>query len=251
MNKLRFLGILFILVFWSLISFFGLINELFLSNPFNTLKEIFVLFSEKEILVDILVTVSRVLTGFVFSMLIGIPFGIFFGYFKKIEAFTEPLVNLFRYTPASAIVPLSILWFGIGEMQKYFIVFFGTFPFIVLYVAYAVSSVEKKFINSAYLLGKNTRNIISKVIFPKSLPEIYEICRIELGGAWALVILAEIIVSTKGLGHRLILSQRFLQTETLFAQIIIIIAIGFGFDFILKKGYQKFFPWAEQNIVVK
>jgi len=245
-NKTFLPGILIILVIWTLFSLTN-VNSLFIPSPQSTIKELFILFSQKNIIIDIIITVSRVLVGFFCAMIIGIPLGLILGNFIKLEKITEPIVSLFRYTPTSALVPLTILWFGIGNIQKYFIVFFGTFPFIVLYVTNAVASIEKRLYHSAKALGANKKTIITKVCLPKTLPDIYEICRIELGGAWALIILAEIVASTTGLGYRLILAQRFLQTSVLFAELIIIIAIGYMFDLFLRKGYKHFFPWTEKN----
>lgn len=245
--QLYLAGTLAILVVWSALTFSGAIGEFFLSNPVITFGELIKLFTEKGIVNDILITVSRAFIGFSAAALIGVPIGVFLGTFRRIEAFVEPMINLFRYVPSAAIIPLAILWFGIGETQKYFIVFFGTFPFIVLYTTYAVATIEKKLFHVAYSLGVKTKSLLSRVIFPKALPEIYEILRIELGGAWGLVIMAEIVAATTGLGHKLILSQRFLQTPVLFAEIIIILLIGLVTDQTLKIGYKKFFPWAEKN----
>lgn len=245
--KLYFLGIIIILAIWIIITSLNLVNSLFIPSPFATLKELLSLFIEKNIIQDIFVTIVRVFIGFLAAMLIGIPLGLFLGNFRKMEIITEPLVNLFRYTPTSALVPLTILWFGIADIQKHFIVFFGAFPFIVLYITNSVASIDKKIHDSARALGANAKAILTKVTFPKSLPDIYEICRIELGGAWGLIILAEIVAATQGLGHRLILAQRFLQTPTLFAELIIIITIGFSFDLLLRKGHKRFFPWSERN----
>lgn len=243
------LGIISIFLFWSAITFSGIVSGLFLSNPLDTFTKVMLLFTENGILPDVLITISRVIVGFAVSLSIGIPLGLFLGTFSRIEAFTEPLINLFRYIPAAAVVPLAILWFGIGETQKYFIVFFGTFPFVVLYTTYAIASVEKKLFYSAYSLGADTKTVLGRVALAKALPQIYEICRIELGGAWGLIILAEIVAATTGLGHRLILSQRFLQTPALFAVILIILAVGLAADQTMKFGYKKLFPWAEKNKV--
>lgn len=239
-------GILSLLFVWAFITFSGLANELFLSNPVETFFAMVELFTVGNIIADIEVSVLRVFAGFLLAALIGIPLGVFIGTFRSVDAFTNPSISLIRFIPPAAFVPLAIVWFGIGDLQKLAIIFFGTFPFIVLYVSNAVANIEKKLFYSGYSLGANTRKVLSKIVLPKALPEIYDICRIELGGAWSLVILAEIVASTVGIGHRLVLAQRFLQTSTMIAEIIIILAIGLAVDQAFRKGYKIFFPWTEK-----
>ncbi len=244
--SLRLFGLSFIFLLWALISSLRAVNPLFLPSPPDTLSALSTLLFEKGILSDFLISLSRVLAGFLLAVILGIPFGFALSLFPMFGKTFGGSVDLLRYVPAVAYIPLSIVWLGIGDAQKVFIILAGTIPFIVLYTARAVASVEKKHLDTAHALGLSKLQTVSRVVFPSVSPELFDICRIELGGAWALVIVAELVAATSGIGHRLVLSQRFLQTEFLFAEILLIALIGFCFDFGLRAWFAHLFPWTDK-----
>lgn len=240
-------GIIFIVLIWSLLSYGGLVKPIFLSDPLTTIENIFNLVVNKGILKDALVSILRVFAGFILAIIIGVPLGILAGTYKPIEAFIEANIGFLRYIPVAAFIPLAILWFGVGELEKIFLIFIGVLSYTVLYVSVAAANVEKEYLEAASTLGANNRQLLTKVIIPRALPNIWDICRIEMGGAWALVILAEIVAANSGLGYRLVLAQRFLHTADIFAIIILIGLIGLIIDFLFKITYTKLFPWAEKS----
>lgn len=240
-------GIIFIILIWSLLSYGGLVKPIFLSDPLTTIENVFNLIFSKGILKDALVSILRVFTGFLLAIVIGVPLGILAGTYKPIEAFIEANISFLRYIPVAAFIPLAILWFGVGELEKIFLIFIGVLSYTVLYVSVAAANVEKEYLEAASTLGAKNRQLLTKVIVPRALPNIWDICRIEMGGAWALVILAEIVAANSGLGYRLILAQRFLHTADIFAIIILIGLIGLIIDFLFKITYIKLFPWAEKS----
>ena len=134
-------GIAFFVLFvaaWSVATFGGFVSKIFLADPLTMLREGYALFAEHGFIRDVGVTVWRVLGGFVLAAAIGVPLGIAMGAYKPIEAFFEPFVSFARYLPASAFIPLLILWAGIGETQKLLVIFIGVFFQIVLMVAVIV-----------------------------------------------------------------------------------------------------------------
>ena len=144
---------------------------------------------------------------------------------------------------------MAILWFGVSETEKIFLIFIGILPYIILYTSVAAANVEKEYIEVGKTFGANEWQILKKIILPRALPNIWDMARIEMGGAWALVVLAEVIAANSGLGYRLILAQRFLHTTDIFALIIIIGLIGFMIDQLFRIGYFYLFPWAEKSKV--
>src|SRR6201999_700344 len=127
---------------------------------------------------DIGMTVWRVLGGFVLAALVAVPIGVLMGAYKPIEAFFEPFVSFARYLPASAFIPLLILWAGIGEMQKLLVIFIGSVFQIVLMVAVTVGSVRRDLVEAAYTLGANANSIVARVLIPSAAPDIFEILRL-------------------------------------------------------------------------
>jgi len=242
-------GTLLIILVWAILSYLRIVSPIFLSTPTETLKNIYNLFINDDILKDVFVSIVRVVSGFVLALMVGLPLGIFCGVFKKIEAFLETNISFLRYIPVAAFIPLAILWFGVSEAEKTFLIFIGVLPYVILYTSVAAANVEKEYIEVGKTFGANDWQLLKKIILPRALPNIWDMARIEMGGAWALVILAEIIASNSGLGYRLILAQRFLHTTDIFALIIIIGSIGFIIDQLFKLGYFYMFPWAEKSKV--
>jgi NitT/TauT family transport system permease protein len=241
------LGIAFFVVFvaaWSAATFGGFVSRTFLADPLTMLSEGWILFAQHKFAFDIGMTVWRVLGGFVLAAIVGVPLGIAMGAYKPIEAFFEPFVSFARYLPASAFIPLLILWAGIGETQKLLVIFIGVFFQIVLMVAVIVGSTRRDLVEAAYTLGANASGIVRRVLLPSAAPQIAETLRLVLGWAWTYVIVAELIGASSGIGHMITDSQALLNTGQIIFGIIVIGVIGLVSDFAFKWGNQKLFPWS-------
>jgi NitT/TauT family transport system permease protein len=193
---------------------------------------------------DIGMTVWRVLGGFAIAAALALPLGVLMGTYKPIEAFFEPFVSFARYLPASAFIPLLILWAGIGEAQKLAVIFIGSFFQLVLMIAVTVSNTRRDLVEAAYTLGVSDRGLIRRVLIPGAAPEIAETLRMVLGWAWTYVIVAELIGSSSGIGHMIIDSQALLATGQIIFGIIVIGVIGLISDFLFKWGNRRLFPWS-------
>ena len=241
------LGILFFVLFvaaWSWATFGGYIAPTFLADPLTMLSEGWHLLTRHGFLFDIGVTIWRVVGGFVLAALVAVPLGIAMGTYKPLEAFFEPFVSFARYLPASAFIPLLILWAGIGEAQKLLVIFIGSVFQLVLMVAVAVGNTRRDLVEAAYTLGAQDWGIIRRVLLPSSAPEIAEILRLVLGWAWTYVIVAELIGSSSGIGHMITDSQALLNTGQIIFGIIVIGLIGLISDFLFKAANRWLFPWS-------
>ena len=241
------LGVGFFVVFvaaWSFATFGGFVSRTFLADPVTMLREGYALFAQYGFAKDVGITVWRVLGGFVIAAILGVPLGIAMGAFKPIEAFFEPFVSFARYLPASAFIPLLILWAGIGEAQKLLVIFIGVFFQIVLMVAVIVGSTRRELVEAAYTLGAGPRGIVQRVLLPNAAPQIAETLRLVLGWAWTYVIVAELIGASSGIGHMITDSQALLNTGQIIFGIIMIGLIGLVSDFAFKGANQKLFPWS-------
>jgi NitT/TauT family transport system permease protein len=240
------LGILFFALFvagWAWATLGGHVSRLFLADPLTMLREGWQLIAAYGFLYDIAITIWRVVGGFVLAALIAVPVGVAMGTYKSVEALFEPFVSFARYLPASAFIPLLILWAGIGEAQKLAVIFIGAVFQIVLMVAVAVGNTRRDLVEAAYTLGARDWGIVARVLIPSSAPEIAEILRLVLGWAWTYVIVAELIGSSSGIGHMITDSQALLATGQIIFGIIVIGLIGLVSDFLFKALNRWLFPW--------
>jgi NitT/TauT family transport system permease protein len=235
----------FFLVIWSILTYGGLIDPLFLPSPGRVFQAGWDLFAEFSFATDILNSVYRVMVGFIAAALIGVPLGLIMGTFKAAEAITEPVVGFIRYMPASAFIPLFILWLGIGDVEKVAIIFVGSFFQLILMVAVVAKNVHKDLLETAYTLGAGRFHVIRKVLLPASLPGIVDTLRIIVGWAWTYIIVAELVASASGIGYMIISSQRMLRTGNIIFGILTIGMLGLITDYFCKWLYDKLFPWVE------
>ncbi len=241
------LGIAFFILFflaWGVATFGGFVSKTFLADPLTMLQEGWNLLTVYGFINDIGITVWRVVGGFVIAAVLAVPLGIAMGAYKPIEAFFEPFISFARYLPASAFIPLLILWAGIGETQKMMVIFIGSFFQIVLMVAVTVGGIRRDLVEAAYTLGASDTGIVRRVLLPGSAPDIAEILRLVLGWAWTYVIVAELIGSSSGVGHMITDSQALLNTGQIVFGIIVIGVIGLISDFLLKFVNQRLFSWS-------
>lgn len=240
------LGVSFFVLFvaaWALATNGGYVSKTFLADPVTMLEDGWELMTRFGFAHDIAMTVWRVVGGFAVAAVIAVPAGILMGAFKPVEAALEPFVSFARYLPASAFVPLLILWAGIGELQKLLVIVIGSVFQICLMVAIAVGGTRRDLVEAAYTLGSTGRSVVRRVLIPANAPDIAEILRLVLGWAWTYVIVAELIGSSSGIGHMIIESQALLATGQIIFGIIVIGVIGLVSDFAFKALNRALFPW--------
>jgi NitT/TauT family transport system permease protein len=241
------LGAAFFILFfaaWAIVTFGGVIDGMFLKDPWYTLTTGWTLFTEFGFIKDVGITIWRVVGGFFLAAIVAVPLGIAMGAFKPIEAFLEPFVSFARYLPASAFIPLLILWAGIGETQKLLVIFIGSVFQIILMVAVIVGSTRQDLVEAAYTLGADSAGIVKRVMLPGAAPQIAECLRLVLGWAWTYVIVAELVGSSSGIGHMIMDSQRLLDTGQMIFGIFCIGVIGLVSDLIFKWMNRRMYPWA-------
>ncbi len=181
--------------------------------------------------------------GGLLSALIALPLGLLIGSYKAVQAFLEPLTDFIRYMPAVAFIPLVMLWIGIDESSKVAIIFIGTFFQMVLMVAEDVRRVPMAQIEAAQTMGATREELIRLVIFPSAKPALLDTLRVTMGWAWTYLVVAELVAANSGLGYAILKAQRFLQTDKIFASMMLIGVIGLLTDQLFRAFHRKAFPW--------
>jgi NitT/TauT family transport system permease protein len=241
---LMILSIAVSLVLWFIISNLGVVESLFLPSPAQVLSGMQRLWASGDLQKDIFYSLFRVLAGFLLAAIVSIPIGMLMGTFASIRALLEPIVGIIRYMPAPAFIPLLILYFGLDETPKILLIFIGTLFFNTLMVMDAVKFVPKELIETTYTLGGNRKKVLLQVIFPHILPSVIDCCRVNMAASWNLVIVAELVAATEGLGRRISVAQRFLKTDEIFAGLIVIGLIGLAIDLLFRLLLRISCKWA-------
>jgi len=236
-------GLVLPLLAWGLLSMFGGVSPVFLPGPEKVLMRIVSWATEDDLLGDALISTMRVVAGWALSALFALPLGLFIGSWRAVQALLEPLTDFIRYMPAVAFIPLVMLWVGIDEGAKVAIIFIGTFFQMVLMVAEDVRRVPMAQIEAAQTMGATRKEVLEKVILPSAKPALLDTLRVTMGWAWTYLVVAELVAASSGLGFAILKAQRFLQTDKIFAGILLIGFIGLAIDQLFRLLHRKAFPW--------
>lgn len=231
---LRALSLLVPLGLWVGLSAAGTVDPTFLPSPTATWHAALDMAASGELATDTLASLRRVLAGFTIALAISIPTGFAMGTWPFALAALEPIIGLVRYMPAGAFIPLLIIWLGLGEPSKLAVLVLGVVFFNTLMVADVVRQTPHRLLQASMTLGATPTTLVRKVILPHSLPGIIDAARVNAAAAWNFVVIAELFAATQGLGYRITRSARFLQSDRIFAVLIIIGLIGIALDITLR-----------------
>lgn len=237
------LGMVIPFLGWWLLANSGVMDKIFMPSPLDVVLRIYHWFMEDDLMGDAWISIYRVTMGFLLSAVIAVPLGIMIGTYRPIQALFEPLMDFIRYMPAVAFIPLVMLWVGIDEGSKIAIIWIGTFFQMVLMVAEDIRRVPMAQIEAAQTMGANGEEMIALVIFQSAKPALLDTLRITMGWAWTYLVVAEMVAANSGLGYAILKAQRFLQTDKIFAGIILIGLIGLVMDQLFRLIHRKSFPW--------
>jgi NitT/TauT family transport system permease protein len=236
-------GLLLPLALWWIASSSGWMDKVFLPSPGDVVTRIGTWFSQDNLLRDIWISTYRVTAGWLLSAVIALPLGLFIGTYRPIQALFEPLMDFIRYMPAVAFIPLVMIWVGIDESSKIAIIFIGTFFQMVLMMAEDVRRVPMQQIEAAQTMGATRDEVMSLVVFQSAKPALVDTLRVTMGWAWTYLVVAELVAANSGLGYAILKAQRFLQTDKIFAGILLIGAIGLAMDQGFRWLHRRSFPW--------
>ena len=242
--QLALFSLVFPLVVWFLLTKYSTIEPIFLPSPQDVIEALGNLWSKGYLIADIKISFFRVSLGFILSVIAAIPLGISMGTFASIRALFEPIIGILRYMPAPAFIPLLIIYLGIDEAPKIALIFIGTVFFNVLMIMDSVKFVPQDLIETTYTLGGKRWQVLFQVITPFIVPRIIDTFRVNMAASWNLVVVAELLAATEGLGKRILLAQKFLRTEEIFACLIVLGLIGFAIDLFFRLLLRFTCKWA-------
>lgn len=232
-----------ILACWALATYSGFVSPDFLPSP----TDVWLSFTEKlsngSLAKHIGVSLTEIYLGFFLSSMIAIPIGIFMGGFKIVNAALEPVVNFMRYLPVTSMIPLLILWIGIGLEEKVAVIFLGTFFQQIVMVSDVARGVHADLFNVSYTLGATRGQIVRRVLLPATLSGVLDTLRVTMGWAWTFLVVAELVASNSGLGYMILQSMRGLDPAGIFVGIFVIGLLGLITDQIFKWIKRIVLPW--------
>jgi NitT/TauT family transport system permease protein len=232
---------------WWLLSATHTVKPLFLPTPSDVWHTFREQVSNGQLWADAKVSIGRILIGFALASVMAIPVGVLVGVYRFWEALIEPLVDFIRYMPVVAFVPLTILWVGTGDTQKWLIIWIGTFFQQVLLIMDNTKRVPLDFVDIGRTLGLKDRAILRRIVLPAAAPGIWDSLRISLGWAWTWLVLAELVAATTGLGYRITTAQRYFETDLIIAYILVLGVLGLVTDQVMKFIGRRLFKYAEER----
>jgi NitT/TauT family transport system permease protein len=235
-------SVLLVLIAWELAAI-AIHDSLFLPRPTAVVATLWSQAASGQLLADVQASLSRALGGFVVAMALGVPLGILMGRFRQWDDFWGLLISFSNPIPKIGLVPLFVLWLGIGETSKIAVVAAGAFFPVLINTYNGVRGVNPILIWRAQTLGPSQAEILYKVVLPAALPSIFVGARLAMALAWVILIAAEMVAARSGLGFRILFGQQMFETDVVFAGLLTISAFGFTFDRVLQAMSHRFCGW--------
>lgn len=236
-------GCVLLIALWEIAARLRLTNPIFLPAPSVVAVTFWQMMTQGDLLYHSGVSTLRVWAAFLLSAVMAIPLGIVMSSYRIVGAALEPIVDFIRYLPVPALVPLSIIWFGVGEETKIFLLWLGTFFQLVLLVADDMRRVPHEYVETALTLGASPPQVLADIGFRAMLPNLVDSLRITLGWCWTYLIIAEIVAAQSGIGFVIWTARRYMKTPEVMAGVIAIGIIGLVTDQLLRALHRRAFRY--------
>ncbi len=214
---------------WQVLSTF-VFNPFLIPPPVEVIRTAIPMVLSGEIFADISISMTRVLVGFITGSLLGVALGVLLGRIRILHDLLDPIVELLRYLSPTAMIPIAVIWFGIGETSKYFLIFWGTFFIVLVNATAGVWRTPIARQRAAECLGANSLQIFLLVVIPSAVPYIVTGMRVAMASSFMAIIPAEILAADSGIGYLLQKSSLLLQTNRIFVALLTICILGFAVD---------------------
>ena len=239
------IGPVMLFILWDLVVRLGFIKPILLPTPADTLAALITGLAGGPLLTDFAVTVWRTLQAFLIAAAIGVPLGVLLGSNEKAYRSVEFLIDFFRSTPSSALIPLFLLIFGVSDINKVAIAAFGALLIVVFNSAYGVINARKQRVMAARVMGASRWQIFKDVLVWESLQPSFVGLRSAVSMALVIVIVAEMFIgSDNGLGHRIIDAQQVLNVKSMYAAILAAGALGYALNILFLVAERRIVHWS-------
>lgn len=238
----RYYSVILFLVAWELVARI-VDNKVFLPKLTAVIAVLAELLLSGDLLSHTAVSAYRALSGFALSALLGIPLGMAMGWFRSWDRFWSPIVSLSYPVPKIGLIPLFILWLGIGNISKIAMILAAAAYPVILSTYSGVKGTPTYLVWSARSLGASEGEVLWRIVFPHALPHILTGLRLAMGISWILLFAAEMIAAESGLGWLILFAERMLNTPTVFASLLTIAILGFFFDRVMLVANQRLCDW--------
>jgi NitT/TauT family transport system permease protein len=237
---------LVIVAFWYAIAYSGLINPALVPTPHAVALRFWELLTTARLPFDMWMSTQRVFLGVASGIVLAVPVGFVLGWYREIRSFIDPLINFFRALPPIALIPLVIVYFGIGEAAKVIILFYASFFAGVIVMYEGIAQISPIYVRVAKTLGATDGEIFRKVIIPLTVPHMLTALRVALGVAWATLVASELIAAQQGLGALIQNASSFFQLDIIYVGIICIGFIALAMDLALRAVTRRLVSWQER-----
>lgn len=232
-------------VVWAVVAALGLVENL--PTPLAVAQKAGDMVADGTLTTDTLASLRRVFLGYALGVVVAVPVGFLMGWYSTVRALVEPYIQFFRTIPPLALIPLTVVLLGIGEVPKIAVICLASFMACVVASFQGVVDVDRTLINAARVLGASDRVIFAKVVVPASTPFILVGMRIGLGASWATVVAAELIGAQEGLGYRMQKASTWFEMDTIFVSLITIGVLGLLMDRLLLLAERRLTGWQERR----
>lgn len=232
-----------LLLLWQILGSYGIISEMLFPTPYSIAESFVALAASGDLWINLRISVLRVFTGFLLGGGLGLIFGIVVGLFQRSEKLLDPSLQMLRMIPSLAVVPLFILWFGIGEESKVLLIAKGALFPIYINTFMGIRSVDNKLFEVSRVLGFSKFKQIVRLVLPAAVPNILLGARLSLGLAWLGLVVAELIASTSGIGYMMSDARQFADTPVVFVGIIIFAVAGLLSDSVIRLIERRLLRW--------
>ena len=234
-----------IVALWYAVRASGLVNPSLVPAPHAVLAKAGEL-ARDRLPFDIWMSTQRVFVGVFLGVLAAVPVGFAIGWYRGVRSFIDPLINFFRALPPIALIPLVIVYFGIGEVAKTVILFYASFFAGVIVMVEGIGQISPIYVKVSRTLGANDAEIFAKVIVPLAVPHILTAVRVALGVAWATLVASELIAAQQGLGALIQNASSFFQLDIIYVGIVCIGLIALAMDLLLRAATRRLVAWQDR-----
>ena len=219
-------------------------NQKFFPSPVQVLTALYVLFTEKNFLADVLKSTYRVFASFALATIVAIPLGLLMGSFRTVRAMLGSIVSAWRYLPAASFIPLLLVWFGPDDTSKLALLFLGVIFFLIALVVDNTDAVPNEFVEAALTMGADRKTVLTEIIVPAAAPAIMDSLRNMIAVCWTYLVIAEIVGAQDGIGAVMMRAGRFLNVDVIMAGILMIGILGVITDIAFRLVKRVAMPWS-------